>query len=59
MSAQSKSIHAVLVNAIGNVLIDLVLVDHGHGTIVRAVAITDEDHINKDVPDRVYKYGVY
>ena len=23
------------------------------------VAITDEDHINKDVPDRVYKYGVY
>lgn len=33
LSAQSKSIHAVLVNAIGNVL--------------------------KDVPDRVYKYGVY
>ena len=31
----------------------------GDGTIVRAVAITDEDHINKDVPDRVYKYGVY
>ena len=31
----------------------------GDGTIVRAVAITDEDHINKDVPDRVHKYGVY
>lgn len=28
-------------------------------SVVRAVAITDEDHINKDVPDRVYKYGVY
>lgn len=38
MSAQSKSIHAVLVNAIGNVLIDLVLVDHGHGADDGAVA---------------------
>ena len=28
-------------------------------SVVRAVAITDEDHINKDVPDRLYKYGVY
>ena len=28
-------------------------------SVVRAVAITDEDHLNKDVPDRVYKYGVY
>ena len=25
----------------------------------RAVAMIDEDKINKDVPDRVYKYGVY
>ena len=31
----------------------------GDGTIVRAVAMIDEDKINKDVPDRVYKYGVY
>ena len=31
----------------------------GDGTIVRAVAFIDEDKINKDVPDRVYKYGVY
>lgn len=31
----------------------------GDGTIVRAVAMIDEDRINKDVPDRVYKYGVY
>ena len=38
LSAQSKSIHAVLVNAIGNVLIDLVLVDHGHGADDGAVA---------------------
>ena len=30
----------------------------GDGTIVRAVAFIDEDKINKDVPDRVYKYGV-
>jgi len=31
----------------------------GDGTIVRAVAFVDEDDINKDVPDRVYKYGVF
>ena len=31
----------------------------GDGTIVRAVAFIDEDKLNKDVPDRVYKYGVY
>ena len=29
----------------------------GDGTIVRAVAMIDEDKINKDVPDRVYKYS--
>ena len=28
-------------------------------TTFRAGRISGEDHINKDVPDRVYKYGVY
>ena len=38
LSAQSKSIHAVLVNAIGNILIDMVLVGDGHGADDGAVA---------------------
>lgn len=31
----------------------------GDGTIVRAVAFIDEDDINQNVPDRIYKYGVF
>ena len=31
----------------------------GDGTIVRAVAFVPSDRVNKDVPDKVYPYGVY
>ena len=30
----------------------------GDGTMIRMAAITDEEHINRNVPDRVCKYGV-
>lgn len=31
---------------------------YGDGTMIRMAAITDEEHINRNVPDRVCKYGV-
>jgi hypothetical protein len=31
----------------------------GDGSKVRMVAFIDKNEINKDVPDRVYKYGTY
>lgn len=30
----------------------------GDGTMIRMAAITDDEHINRNVPDRVCKYGV-